>query len=150
MSKKGAGVGRVAYLLLAPLIVAPTTESSIAPHVKYGDLLIHRIAEVDWERGLASKYEAMLYILSASLTTPPAEDYYRILLNLFPKYYPESVGPLELNDSDLAELSEYHKQILDDLRGWIFKKQMRRVKEILKSMDYGIDASPKDMGEIAV
>jgi len=91
-------------------------------------VLFYRISEakrcVNQEK--ATEYEAFAYLFTASLAAPFGSEWFRIYFYLFNKFY----GHLLKNNfiERVETLTEYERHLLDDLRGWIYKKQVAHMK----------------------
>ncbi|ADC64739.1 hypothetical protein Ferp_0566 [Ferroglobus placidus DSM 10642] len=122
------------YAEKAPVIAYPGWESALNCH--FMDLIAHyRICEARWciNNEIATEYEAFTYLYTASLATPFDREWYRIYFHLFKKFYGHLLSKMDDWDEwDGGELSDYEKQLLIDLRKWIFKKQMRVLSQMQK------------------
>ena len=88
-------------------------------------------APVIVEEERADDLDALLYLQSASLAVPFNAHWTRIYLHLFKKYYGH-IAPPEILEDAPDELDNYEKTLLDDLKHWIFKQQMKAIEEKLK------------------
>ena len=119
------------YALLAPTILHPGWMD--APEHLIRKAKIHRLlyAPVIVEEERADDLDALLYLQSASLSVPFDSHWTRIYLHLFKKYYGH-IAPPEILEDAPDELDNYEKTLLDDLKHWIFKQQMKAIEEKLK------------------
>ena len=125
-------VDSILYCLMAPLVLWPGYEDSFKD--RWSDVLLHRLAPGanarNYEKGLCSEFEAMLYVSTATLNAPPSERWTRIYFWLFNKWNPQAAID---NDIPPQELGLNEKGDLDLLRRWIFKTQINRLKERRKT-----------------
>lgn len=121
-------VGFFMYMLTAPVIVWPGWEDSYRD--RWPDVLMNRLAhgrQVFAER-MCTEFEAMLFISSATLNAVPAHDWVQVYLWLFARWKPD-VAEAEDIKPDRAELNAQQKEKLAELRAWVFKGQLQRLKE---------------------
>lgn len=71
--------------LFAPIIVYQGMEDMVTEEMK-NRIELERLANPD---EMATDYEAMVYLHTASLATPFSETWYHIYSYLFSKYHPE-------------------------------------------------------------
>lgn len=124
----------LAYALLSPTIVDPRWPE-IPEHLRH-KALMYRIllAPKCVEEQMSTEFDALVYLHTASLSVPL--DYYwrNVYFYLFKKFFPKHAETLGQNVQLQIpnELSDYEKYLLNDLRHWLFKVQMRAVKEKLR------------------
>jgi hypothetical protein len=119
-------VDRLMYVFKAPIIVWPGSESDITEEM-HSKSTLYRLALIATAQKLieATEYEAMLYIMTASLANPLAHSATKIYGSLFCKFYPNNAGLME----GLEKPSEWELQDLKRLQQWIFKQQIKTLKE---------------------
>ena len=78
------------------------------------------------EEEKATEFDALIYLHTASLSVPFSERWFRIYVYLFRKYFPEHAKVIELPEVKLTELE---KEELDRLRSWIYKQQIKYLRE---------------------
>ena len=118
------------YAKLAPIVAYPGWESA----VKENRFLLEKLTElrlkgakVCFERKKrALEFEALLYLYTASLAIPFSEEWFRIYMFLFKKYFPEAGAIVH---SERIVLTERENSLLRGLRKWIFKQQLKRIAE---------------------
>ena len=83
---------------------------------------------------MATEFDALIYLHTASLAQPFDHHWYNIYFHLFKKYFPEQASMLEKQDSYLpVELDKYEEYLLNSLRMWIYKQQINAVRERFKN-----------------
>jgi hypothetical protein len=131
-SKEDDFADRFIYALKAPFITWPLCETSITTEMqakaKMYRLMMTATAETMIE---ATEFEAMLYIMSATLANPPSHTWYKIYTHLFQKYFPEQSATVFAGEP-IEKVQDYEFQDLKRLQQWIFKKQMEHLKELEK------------------
>jgi hypothetical protein len=117
------------YVFKAPVITWPGYEDAVAD--LKGNVNLYRLASAkDIQEKMASDYEAMLYIHTATFVNPIGEPFLSIYFDLFRKYHGD-----EIADSiglERKELSEYDMSHLKRLKSWIYRTQMENLKPLLK------------------
>lgn len=81
------------------------------------------------EYGEATDAEALAYLYSASLAAPLRSEYVNIYLYLYQKIMKQIGIQLPPELCEVKSLSDYEKQLLADLKQWIWKKSMRTAKK---------------------
>ena len=117
------------YALLSPTIVDPRWPET--PESLKFKALMHRIllAPKCVEERMATEFDALVYIHTVSLCVPLNRYWFRIYAYLFKKFLPKHAKTLERNGMWFPnELSDYERYLLDDLRRWIYKTQMRAIR----------------------
>lgn len=120
------------YDLTAPFIGYPgwgDDPQFWAPHktrVTMDRLLHHQ--EIHRNK-VASEYETMLYLSSASLAAPMSHDWGQVYLYLFTRCMGELAK--EIGD-EVTELNVNQREDLARLRRWIFRQQTEHLKRKLK------------------
>jgi hypothetical protein len=127
-------VDQFMYALTAPYIGWPGWGDDPAfwePHktrVTMERLLHHQ--EIHRDK-VASEYETMLYLSSATLSAPPTHDWYCIYAWLFRRWHPEQ-GAEIFNDHEGEKLNVNQQEDLARLRAWIFRIQMNYMEAKMK------------------
>lgn len=80
---------------------------------------LKQIAEAKGEKiEMATDYEAMVYIMTASLSQPLSNSFQRIYFLLFKKFFPENSDFIPEYE---AKLEGYDQTELDRLKRWLYK-----------------------------
>lgn len=74
---------------------------------------------------VASEYETMLYLSSASLAAPMSHDWVQAYFYLFTRCMGEQAKEI---GNEVTELGPGQREDLDRLRRWIFRVQMDHIK----------------------
>ena len=125
-------VNHLLYVFDAPIITIPgyrdiTKNMTERVH-------IYRLLETnEIKNKMATDYEVMLYIHTASFTGPFSHSWFKIYLNTFSKYYEVK---LLLEDNLLEDLDDNEIEQLQDLKSWIYKKQTNRLKQKYSSKNF--------------
>ncbi len=122
------------YALQAPIIHHPMGP---IPDMIVQQATIYRLLEAAecMEKKMATGFEAMGYISSASLIGPIGRDLTDVMEYLFRKYMPEGAEKMGIDESPTnKELDMYREGILNNLRSWLFKKQVQYLKEKSKQL----------------
>ena len=113
------------HILFAPIVGMPDWVETLRD--QKDKVLIERLSHYqDFEEGMCTEYEAMLYISTATLVSPPSHNWFNIYMWLFNQHMPEApkandlIGPAELQGSEAEDLRQ--------LRQWIFKSQALHLK----------------------
>ena len=121
---------KLAFALFAPIIGCPPWHRDITDDMK-ARVKIERLkglmlAVQNGENNeIATDYEAMVYLHTASLRDPMSGTWCRIYFYLFKKFFP--------NISDYeATVSKYELSRLSDLKQWIYRKQREAFKQRIK------------------
>ncbi len=123
------------YAFFAPIIVHPGWMD--VPVRLKDQILIYRLlyGPTIIEEEKAHEIEALAYLVSASMVAPLNYDLFMIYTYLFRKYF-DSITPddlkKELENDTPKTLDDYRKDILDRLRGSIYKTQIEELKKKLK------------------
>jgi len=112
--------------LRLPIIVHPggwgedilTTENNARVHAER----LKMLAAEDGKITEATDFEAILYISTASLVAPLDHDFYKIMMHLFSKCYPEHVGIFE---GENTELDSYLNSRMHDFKQWLRRQQLK-------------------------
>jgi hypothetical protein len=121
-------VDQLMYCLTAPFIGYPgwgDDPQFWEPHkakVTMERLLHHQ--EIHRDK-VASEYETMLYLSSASLAAPMTHDWGQVYFYLFTRAMPQQAKAI---DNEVKELNVNQWEDLVRLRSWIFRQQMNHVK----------------------
>ena len=113
------------YALKAPIVVDPRW--NIVPE-KLRDMalplrILHSLDCVKNQR--ATEFEALIYLHTASMSQPLSDEWARIYMWLFRKYFPEKAKRINVPE---VTLNSYEKHLLDQLRYRIFKTQMKHIR----------------------
>ena len=122
---------RMAFCLTAPVIAHPlaldTIDSKMKDRAKTERLAKLMKGEDD---GLATDYEAMIYLSSASLVAPLDRTAYNVYAHLFQKIFPEQAK--EIFDRQDFNLDYLADRLLLRLKRSIHDSQLKAVKEKMK------------------
>ena len=113
--------GFIKYVLFAPIVGIDVPERLKTTAMFY------RIAEVEecFKNRMATEFEALIAIFSASKLAPLDETWFRIYVYLFRKFFPAHAEKLKLPK---ITLNEYELHKLNELRKDIFKKQIEALR----------------------
>ena len=127
-------VAQMMYLLRAPLVGTPGWVDILKD--RWSDALIQRLARHKdiFAARQCTEYEAMLYLSTASLEAPLPRGWAELCFWLFSRWNPQAAAQ---NDIPSPELDRSQKEDLARLRGWIFTRQMERLKQPRKAGDGG-------------
>ena len=126
------GVGRRAitpktYAALAPAVVWPGHENLVPKH------LLERAAEERTKHSpacvkeeIATLFDALVYLHSASLAVPFNKAWFDIYAWLFARFFPEHAAKLGLPSP--AKLEPHEEYELEQLRRWIYRQQVKAIK----------------------
>ena len=114
-------IEQMVFALTAPLVVWRGSERDARDEWKV-KAKIYRLAKLmrGEDDDMATDYEAMIYISTASLSVPLGHSWYRIYVHLFREFYEEHADEIGIEN---VELYEYEVRMLNDLKRWIRKKQ---------------------------
>jgi hypothetical protein len=76
---------------------------------------------------IATEFDALIYLHTASLSVPFNTTWFNIYVYLFRKFFPEHAKVINL--PEVESLDAYETSQLNDLRKWIFRQQMKNLKE---------------------
>jgi hypothetical protein len=93
---------------------------------------------------VASEYETMLYLSSASLAAPMTHDWGQVYFYLFTRCMDEQAKVI---GNEVKELNVNQREDLARLRQWIFRQQMAHMKAELKAEVNGTPASAPQVVE---
>jgi len=127
--KKGGGstgISGLVFAIAAPIVGYPPWHQDITDEMK-GRVKIERMKALMLNENLdmATDYEAMVYLHTASLAAPMNSRWCRIYLYLFKKFYPKKADFISEAD---ATVSKYELRYLNDLKRWIYRKQKEAMK----------------------
>ena len=128
MSDAEQFVTRMMFLLTAPYIGYPGWGDEPSFWERHKErITFDRFAQhmKDPETELATEYEAMLYLSSASLAAPMSHDWGQVYFYLFTRIFPEQAKEI---GNEVTELDPGQREDLARLRAWIFRVQMSHVK----------------------
>jgi len=133
MKEKVAFELAMSYAILAPTIVDPRWPE-VPEHLKLKAKAIRTLKAPECiKEQLSTEFDALVYLHTVSLCVPFNEYWFRIYAYLFKKFFPKHAETLGQNAQLQIpnELSDYEKYLLNDLRRWIFRVQIRAIKEKL-------------------
>ena len=138
-------VDNVMYCLTGPLVGYTGWEDQLQRHKD--EITLQRLAhgvEI-WKTKLGTRFEAMLYLSTASLAHPMPHQWANIYLQLFMEWKPEAEKLLEHKKVDLDPNEE---EQLTRLRSWLYQTQMNRLKGRLRgAQDREVQAEEKEFLE---
>ena len=128
MSKpKKKDVLKVRYVLSAPLVLSPPEEGWEVPEALKERIIPSRIEAVlngDFDKGLSSIADMVIHLWNTSLKRPIPIEY----VNIYAYYTNKLLGGiLERNGIEIKEITDYEKDLADDLRRRILKKQIKHI-----------------------
>ncbi len=129
---RDAFVDQFMYLLTAPMVSMPGWEDTVSMHKD--DITMQRLAhgrEI-FEQEMCTEYEAMLYVSSVSLDRPMRHEGIAIYAWLFRRWRPDAADDIGWEDRDLDPTEA---DLLNQLRRWIFRIQMNRLKSLQQGPD---------------
>jgi hypothetical protein len=103
--------------MFAPIVVWRGCEDVVTEEMK---ARIHIERLLNSEK-IATDYEAMVYLHTASLAVPFSREWYNIYSFLFSKYYSEQARAI---GNYIEDIAENEKLELSKLKKWIYKKQI--------------------------
>ena len=109
------------YVLFAPIIGIDI------PEYLKTTAMFYRIVDVEkcFKNRMATEFEALIAIFSASKLVPLDETWFRIYVYLFRKFFPSLAEKLKLPK---VTLNEYELHKLNELRKDLFKKQIEALR----------------------
>jgi len=121
------------YALTAPFMYFPPWDTVWGANNNKTRALMYRLAHLKdiFEAQQCSEFEAMLYISTATHTTPLRHDWVQIYLWLFNRWNPELAQQNDLKP-DRTELNINQQEDLARLRAWIFRTQVNHMKAKMK------------------
>lgn len=112
----------LAEMFFRPIIATPSWKDTITEQQRKR-VEIERIKQIAESNGdpitMATDYEAMIYIMTASLENPLSSMWTRIYSHLFKKFYPDKADFISDHE---ATLQLQDKGELRDLKRWLWKK----------------------------
>ena len=105
--------------IFAPIIAYTGWEDVVTEEMK-NKIQMERLANPLMET--ATDYEAMVYLHTASLSTPLSTEMTNIYSYLFSKYHGEQAKKIGVYSD---KITESEQRELTNLKDWIFKKQMK-------------------------
>lgn len=76
---------------------------------------------------IATEFDALVFLYTASLCVPFNTTWFNIYIYLFRKFFPQHAKVIDL--PEVESLDPYEVAKLTDLRRWIFKQQMKNLKQ---------------------
>ena len=117
------------YCVIAPYMYMPPWEDIWTVNDNKTTAQLQRLAharEIS-ETEMCTEFEAMLYISTATLESPPSYHWTQVYMYLFRRHFGgEKADEMELGAP--AELDLTEQDLLAGLRRWIFNKQVARMK----------------------
>ncbi len=119
---------RLVFALTVPLIAHPSWMSIITPKQKM-KAQMYRLAKVKngEDDGLATDYEAMLWLSTASLDAPLDRHAYNIYAHVFRKFYPDKSDFMG-NDGKVLDI-HMEEPLLRELKRKIYNSQKEALKQ---------------------
>lgn len=109
-----------------PIIGHTGWEDSITPEQKER-IMFERMKQIKESNGekidVATDYEAMVYLSTASLTQPLSSMWTRIYMHLFKRFYPDKSDFLAEAETTLYSQDESE---LRDLKRWLYKQSTKK------------------------
>jgi len=113
-------VAHLSHALEAPLIGWPGWTDVLERHRSVA--LGHRLKDTEgFREGMATEFEAMLYLSTASMAAPLGHHEAHVYMALFTRFLPEWAK--EASIAYDAPLDLVEKELLDRLRRWIYRAQ---------------------------
>ena len=116
----------IAYGVFAPLIVDPRWSEVNENLVLKAKAIRMLETHMCIEKEIATEFDALIYLHTASMCVPFSDTWFRIYVYLFQKYFPKHAEKL---NSRIDKLSDYEKYELKKLRKWIFQQQVKALKK---------------------
>jgi len=113
------------YSVSPPIIVTPGAENDVTSDMKEKytlEALLH-IKEI-FEKEQAPDYHILLWLSFASLSTAPSQLFGKIQLQLTKKFFSEKCDFVKEEELEIHEQRE-----LEKLGQWIFKEQIKNLKQ---------------------
>lgn len=122
-------VEQVMYCLTAPMVGWPGWEDLLRQHK--AEISLRRLALVQqvYKEQMATEYEAMLYLSTASLAHPMPRDWAEVYQHLFYRWNREKAEELGL---DNPKLNPNQVEDLNRLRQWLFRRQVEHLRGKLR------------------
>ncbi len=117
------------YCLTAPLILYPGWEDTYANKRDEATIFRLALAAEIHETRMATEFEAMLYISSATLVAPPSHTWATIYFWLFRRWNREKADAISIEDRPLDRNAQ---EDLERLRSWMYDHQMQHLKAKLR------------------
>lgn len=120
-------IDTIMYALTGPLVGFRGWEDLLKNHKN--QITMYRLAHAldIFREEQATEYEAMLYIMTATLAQPINADWVAIYGHLFCQFYPEKGKDIWEDDFD-HKLDQNCHEMLTNLRRWLFKTQMNHLE----------------------
>ena len=122
-------VETIIYCLSAPYMYMPPWQDIWMVNDNKTTAQLQRFAHAGEisETEMCTEFEAMLYISTATLESPPSYHWTQVYMYLFRRHFGgEKADEMELGAP--AELDLTEQDLLAGLRRWIFSKQVARMK----------------------
>ena len=116
----------IEYAILSPIVVDPRW-TDIPENLKF-KAFMYRLLEAPEcvETEMATEFDALVYLHTASLSVPFGRVWFNIYAYLFRKFFPKHAEKIGLPEIQLNQLEQ---EELKKLRKWIFKQQIKAIKE---------------------
>jgi len=112
----------LAEMFFRPIIATPSWKDTITEEQKVR-IKFERMKQIEESNGekitMATDYEALIYIMTASLENPLSTMWTRIYSHLFKKFYPDKADFISDHE---ATLQLQDKGELNNLKRWLWKK----------------------------
>lgn len=124
-------VNHMMYIFQAPCVAH---QGWPIPEEMRKNVMMYRLGcHKDYDNELASEYETLGYLSSASMSFPLDHNWYRIFGSLFIKFYKDKADQ-DLKDTfENIELDIMEQQMLTRLRRDIFRSQIKNLKAMMKT-----------------
>ena len=118
-------VDQVMYALTGPLVGFPGWEDLLREHKDR--ITMYRLAHLPriFKDKMATEFEAMLYISTASLVHLITDDWANIYGALFCKHFPQNAKEVW---GEPPEIDPNQREDLDKLRRWLFRTQIAHLR----------------------
>ena len=117
-------VDQFMYLLTGPHLAYPGYEDTLP---RRDEITLQRLlhGKEIFEEEMATEFEAMLYLSTASLSAPMTHDWFAIYMWLFNRWKPEAAEDMDIG---VEVLDPNQVEELNRFRRWMFRTQMNHVK----------------------
>ena len=118
----------IIWAISGPIIVMPGYTDMRIPDKVLERIRIERLLIAATQEKMASEAETMWYISTATLRAPIGRDWTDIFMYLTRKYIQAlKIDPPEFLENQIV-LNELQESDLRNLRGWLFKRSIEKVK----------------------
>jgi len=118
------------YWLTAPYLTWPQQESIYQVNDNRNKAVVRRLAHHKdiWENKQCTEFEAMIYISTSTFEHPPSHHLANVYFWLFRREMPDQAEAALGDFSGTRDLDPTEKDMLADVRRWIFKQQLHHMK----------------------